>query len=233
MPPIIVWVVAAALEIAPIATGWTLIDEFAGRFVYFYTGYIFAPHIFRLARHAEAVPTRAMVALALWALVNGILVFTGSAELPMLVARARDGGSSGDRLHFGAAGQERIVGLLALLRASFDRHLSGFFLPMAATRVLLLKTGIIADIGTMSLIVTRRRRRRSAPALLARARTGLRFLFERPEGFWLTSKPRTALQPAEKLIPETFGAGARQALLMGARDPTFEHPCPQRLPLAR
>ena len=30
----------AALEIAPIQTGWTVIDEFAARFVYFYTGYV-------------------------------------------------------------------------------------------------------------------------------------------------------------------------------------------------
>ena len=29
-----------------------------------------------------------------------------------------------------------------------------FFLPMAATRTLLLKTGMIADVGTMSVIVT-------------------------------------------------------------------------------
>ncbi len=31
--------VAAALEIAPIDTGWTVPDEFAARFVYFYMGY--------------------------------------------------------------------------------------------------------------------------------------------------------------------------------------------------
>ncbi len=45
----IVWIAAAALETAPIETGWVIPDEFAARFVYFYTGYIFAPVIFRLA----------------------------------------------------------------------------------------------------------------------------------------------------------------------------------------
>jgi uncharacterized membrane protein YcfT len=39
VPPLAVWLFAAALEIAPIETGWTLIDEFASRFVYFYSGY--------------------------------------------------------------------------------------------------------------------------------------------------------------------------------------------------
>jgi uncharacterized membrane protein YcfT len=39
VPAIIIWLIAAALAIAPVHTGWTMIDEFAGRFVYFYTGY--------------------------------------------------------------------------------------------------------------------------------------------------------------------------------------------------
>src|SRR4051794_21247174 len=42
VPPWIVWLIAAALEIAHIHTGWTVADEFASRFVYFYTGYILA-----------------------------------------------------------------------------------------------------------------------------------------------------------------------------------------------
>ena len=33
MPPAAIWLVGAALEIAHVSTGWTLIDEFAARFV--------------------------------------------------------------------------------------------------------------------------------------------------------------------------------------------------------
>jgi uncharacterized membrane protein YcfT len=40
---------AVILQMAPIQTGWLVIDEFASRFVFFYTGYIFAPKIFALA----------------------------------------------------------------------------------------------------------------------------------------------------------------------------------------
>ncbi|HTO00277.1 MAG TPA: cbb3-type cytochrome c oxidase subunit I, partial [Microthrixaceae bacterium] len=47
LSPAIIWGFAAALEILPIHTGWTVIDEFASRFVYFYSGYIFAPYIFK------------------------------------------------------------------------------------------------------------------------------------------------------------------------------------------
>ena len=68
VPPRLVWLAAAALEIAPIETGWTAIDEFAARFVYFYTGYLFAPHIFALRGSAcRRGPDRAAPGLAAWA----------------------------------------------------------------------------------------------------------------------------------------------------------------------
>ena len=63
-----------------------------------------------------------------------------------------------------------------------------FFLPMAATRTLLLRTGLIHDIGTISLIVT------IAGVLGALAiwrialAAGANFLFERPAAFWIAPK---------------------------------------------
>ena len=73
-----------------------------------------------------------------------------------------------------------------------------FFLPMAATRTLLLQTGLIADIGMISLIVTVVG---VAGALLIwRLALALHanFLFERPDAFWIApKKARPALQPAE------------------------------------
>src|SRR6202140_4633661 len=69
MPPLVIWAVAAALEAAHISTGWTVIDEFGARFVYFYSGYLFASHVFALSDHARAPPQRALAGLALWALV--------------------------------------------------------------------------------------------------------------------------------------------------------------------
>src|SRR3954469_22993075 len=77
VPPAVIWLIAAALEIALIATGWTVIDEFAARFVYFYTGYLFAPRIFALAATVQAHPVTAGIALALWALFEGVAVFAG------------------------------------------------------------------------------------------------------------------------------------------------------------
>src|SRR3954470_25028790 len=56
VPPLVIWLIAAALESAPIETGWMLIDEFAARFVYFYTGYWLASYVFGLAVQAQAKP---------------------------------------------------------------------------------------------------------------------------------------------------------------------------------
>jgi uncharacterized membrane protein YcfT len=73
-----------------------------------------------------------------------------------------------------------------------------FFLPMAATRTLLLQEQWIHDIGTVSLAVTIMG---AAGALaiwrIARA-AGANFLFERPAAFWIAPKKAQAtLQAAE------------------------------------
>ena len=197
VPPVVIWLIAAALEIATIETGWTVIDEFASRFVYFYTGYVLAPLIFALAARAQWHVPAAMTGLLLWGLVNGFLVFAGYAPLPFI------------SLALGLLGAVAIVSLSALLAKtnvvdalrycgehSIVIYLA-FFLPMAMTRTLLVKTGIIADIGVISVLVTAAGV--IAPLLLLWLVRGtvLRFLFERPERFWLTPKPRLALQPAE------------------------------------
>src|SRR6478609_2941196 len=71
VPTWVIWLAAAALEIAPIATGWTVIDEFASRFVYFYTGYLLATRIFQIAAAVQARPMIAALGLVVWALFNG------------------------------------------------------------------------------------------------------------------------------------------------------------------
>ncbi len=196
MPPAAIWLVGAALEIAHVSTGWTVIDEFANRFVYFYTGYLFAPRIFALAAQLQARPAMAVLGLMAWALLDGVAVFAGYSDLPLV--------SLGLGL-IGACAVVSVSALLAMVHAFDPLRFCGrnsivvylaFFLPMATTRTLLLKTGIIPDIGAVSLIVT------TAGVLGALAiwwvtrGTRLDFLFVRPARFWL-APPRVALQPAE------------------------------------
>ena len=72
-----------------------------------------------------------------------------------------------------------------------------FFLPMAATRTLLVKAGWIADVGSISVIITAAGVFGSLALFWAVRGTWAAFLFERPKAFWLTPAKRAALQPAE------------------------------------
>src|SRR5471030_3444191 len=53
-PPPAIWFAAVALEMMHVATGWTVIDEFCARFVYFYSGYLFADIVFAWSDRARA-----------------------------------------------------------------------------------------------------------------------------------------------------------------------------------
>ena len=197
LPWLAIWLVGAALEIAHIDTGWTVIDEFAHRFVYFYTGYVFAPHVFALAARVQGKPGPALAGLAVWALINGALVLAGYADRPFVSLA----------LAFIGAGAVVVVAAL-MARSDVFRPLRycgqnsiviylAFFLPMAATRIALLKTGIITDLGTISLIVTAAGVVGALAWYWAVRGTPFRFLFERPA--WARRKPARipAMQPAE------------------------------------
>jgi uncharacterized membrane protein YcfT len=198
MPPLAVLSVATALEMAHVLTGWTVIDEFGARFVYFYSGYLFAPYVFALSDRARTRPGLALAGLALWAVVNGSLVGFGASEWPLV------------SLALGLAGACAIIvsgTLLARMQwLNFLRYCGehsiviylAFFLPMAATRTLLLRSGLIPDIGTVSLIVTVV----GVVGALAIWRIALAlradFLFERPAALWIAPKKTApALQAAE------------------------------------
>ena len=198
VPAPVIWGIAAGLEMTHIAPGWTMIDEFCARFVYIYSGYLFARYIFALSERARSQPLIAIAGLLAWAVINQGLVSLGVSEWPVI------------SLLLGYAGAVAIIiagtllaraQLLNALRFCGEHSIViylAFFLPMAATRTVLLKTGVIADIGTISLLVT------IAGVLGALAiwrlalSFGARFLFERPIAFWIAPpKPRAALQPAE------------------------------------
>src|SRR5437763_10605935 len=96
----------------------------------------------------------ALPSLALWAIVNCGHVILGCSEWPLV------------SLLLGLAGACAIVTigtLLARMRwLNFLRFCGehsiviylAFFLPMASMRTLMLKTGVVHDIGMISLIVT-------------------------------------------------------------------------------
>ena len=198
LPAPLIWSAAAVLEMSHISTGWTVIDEFCARFVYFYSGYLFAGYVFALSDRARARPGLALAGLVLWALIDGGMVASEFSEWPLI------------SLALGLAGACAIVTSgtllarmhwLTFLRYCGERSIViylAFFLPMAATRTLLLKTGIIHDIGTISLIVTIMGVAGALALWRIALKAGANFLFERPPAFWIApQKPQATLQAAE------------------------------------
>ena len=198
IPPLVVWLAGAALQVATIHTGSTVIDEFAGHFVFFYTGYLAAPRIFALADKMPAEPELVFGGLAIWTLMNVLLVFNGLAGLALV------------SLALGLAGAAAVVSLSTLMAKSdvfkplrycgrnwIIIYLASF-LPMAASRSLLLKAGWITDVGTISALVTVAGVIGALALFWAVRHTRFRFLFERPERSWLAPpKPTLSMQPAE------------------------------------
>lgn len=197
LPPLLIWAIAALLETAHVATGWTMIDEFCARFVYFYSGYLFATQVFALSDRARAMPLLALAGLVAWALVNAGIVYVGYSEWPVI------------SLMLGFAGAIAIIvsgTLLAKMQwLSFLRFCGehsiviylAFFLPMATTRAVLLRFSPF-DIGTISLLVTVAGVIGALVIWRLALAVGATFLFERPDAFWIAPrKAKPALQPAE------------------------------------
>jgi uncharacterized membrane protein YcfT len=193
VPPVMMWLVAALLQIVSIHTGWIVIDEFCARFVYFYTGYVLAPYVFDFAATVEANRREALLFLAAWAVFEAVMVFNGYAALPMVglglgflgalavIATSVLFSTRKWALPLRYAGQNSIVVYLA------------FFLPMAATRITLLKFAPELDLGVVALMVTVVGVVTPLILHVLVKNTSLRFLFARPG--W-AKLPPTASQPA-------------------------------------
>ena len=188
----------ACLEMTHLNTGWTVPDEFCARFVYFYSGYWMASRIFGFAAAAQSQPRLALMTLAVWAFANGVLVHLGVSTMP------------GVSLALGLAGACAVIAVGALLaRMNWLNALRycgehsiviylGFFLPMAAMRIALLRFGVITDIGWASVIITAFGVIGALGMWWGARNTQLKSLYERLAMFWLTDKPGAAsLQAAE------------------------------------
>jgi uncharacterized membrane protein YcfT len=192
LPNWALWLGAAAIQTVSLHTGWEAIDDYGAHyFVFFLTGYMLAPTVFKIAAWAGENAGLAMACLAGWFVFNATVAFEPShidgietmAQVPVL------------RIAFGLIGAVAVVAIASLLSrfdaARFIRYAGrnsivlyvSFVLPMAATRIALIKSGLVEDVGVVSLIVTAVA---VAVPLVLHAlvrNTRARFLFERPERF--------------------------------------------------
>ncbi|MEP6808647.1 MAG: acyltransferase family protein [Chthoniobacterales bacterium] len=159
------FVFGAILMLLQITSGVEAIDHFAMYFVYFYAGYAFAPLVFRIVAWGQAHVRITVTGLIIYALIEGYLVFAGGSEL--LPRGLNMGYASNPFVHLtlGFCGSMLICLTASLLvrirwmnwlrwlgQHSIVVYLS-FSIPMAATRTLILKMGVLRDISTVSVIV--------------------------------------------------------------------------------
>ncbi len=184
------WLAAAVAQTFPMHTGWEAIDDYGARYyVFFLTGYLAAPQVFKLAVWVREHAAEAAIGLAGWFSFNAAVAFSASP----VAGYAMVADVPGVRIAVGLIGAIAVVTAASLLSrmnwAGFLRYAGrnsivlyvSFVLPMAATRILLLKSGLVASVGLASLIVTV-----AALAVPLALHAGLRntwarFLYERPE----------------------------------------------------
>jgi uncharacterized membrane protein YcfT len=198
-------------------TGIFLIDEFFSRFVFFYTGFAFAPVILAYARSVARMPAALLAgSLALWAIVNTLGMTTGLANVPVFelgfaalgiaaviatcVALTRQ--TALQRLVPGRQNLAKRLGLiLGNALAYFGRNSIVIYLAftifMALTRTVALKStahlGLAVD-GGMIALVSAIAGFSGALVLHRMVRTTVfKFLFERPTMFrWSSTRQRIA-----------------------------------------
>lgn len=175
--------IAVIAHVLPVSTGWLVIDQLAGFFVSFLAGHLLRERIIDFASGIAANPLPALLLLFLWAPVHAMALQNPSVPGSGLLLAAL-GTAAIVTVAVGAALIRPRVGAVEGL-AWIGRHsiviYLAFFLPMAVTRTLIVKTGLVTDIGLASLITTAAAL--TGPIVLFHATriTGLgRFLFERP-----------------------------------------------------
>ena len=186
LPAPLVFIAAALLETAAqtglIHTGFTLVDEFAGRFVYFYAGFWLAKNVFSFADRIDQLkPQQIFSGLAVWGLVNYAGVAYGLSTM------------AGFSLIMGFMGAGAVIAtgvLLSKFKLAEALRYCGtnsiviylaFFLFMAATRTLLLRFAPMLGLEAIAVLTTAAGV--LGPLALFRAvkGTSTNFLFSRPQ----------------------------------------------------
>ncbi len=152
VPPWVMWLGAVALHSTQIETEWTVINQFASRYVYFYSGYVLAPHVFRIAEWAHARAGAALGYLVCWGVINGLMVAAAWAELPIVSLALGYAGALGVILSAVMLSKLSWTGPLRYLgQNSIVVYLGDFWVCRIVVRALAL---MIGDVGALALAST-------------------------------------------------------------------------------
>jgi uncharacterized membrane protein YcfT len=176
---------SAALHSLRVDTGWHVPDQFAARYVFFYSGFVAAPHIFRLAGWFGERPHVAAAYLCAWAILNELAVASGIASTASLALG-----------YVGALAV--IVAAVSLSRCEWAaplRYLGASSIvvylgeALVSTLVARLVFALDGDAGSLALVATILTIFGTLVLRAVLASTPAGFLYARPA--WLTAEPRS------------------------------------------
>lgn len=192
-PMTVVMAIAIAIKLADLNTGWKMIDRFGLYFVFFYSGYIFSPYLFRIADWARTHVRETLAILAAWSIANLILVTFRINWIPV------------GHLVMGHAGALAVL-LLAVVFARMHsmRWLAylgehsivaylAFVVPLFILRKALIKYQFDLDIGTLSLLFGVLSILSAFILYWSVRHTPFRFLFQRPGWASIAQRPKLTL----------------------------------------
>ncbi len=186
---------ALTLYFSNLNTGWTIPDEFTHRFIFFVSGVYGAPYVFQMAEWARTHMAAALGTSAAMFVAVGAIVFSGAVDIrAMELLTGYVGGAATLMLVAMLVARGWAAPLTYIGSRSLYVFLA-FFLPMAATRIALLKVGVTnGDLLTLACIVMSV----GLPLLAYRIvkDTPLAFFFVRPQAFRLKPGGGTQEAPA-------------------------------------
>jgi uncharacterized membrane protein YcfT len=202
LPPQKVFVAAALLQIGFatgwVDTGWIVANQFAVWFVFFFAGFVAAPHVFEFADRIDGHAPQIWNVLLGWAVVNAAFVALSVSGLPLI------------SLALGFAGTAAIIALsiqlcrfkwLTILRYA-GRHCLIIYLtfpiPVVVLQQALAANGRIGDAGLACLVITLGGV--AMPLILHRLvrATPLKMIYQRPRSLRLRNARN---QSAASLLP--------------------------------
>lgn len=203
VPAVVMLAGAALMHGLEVKTGWGAIDDYlAHYYVFFLAGYLLAPVVFAVAAWSRRNTSKSLLVIAAWAIANGVLAFSPApgpqsstlAELPVLSLMLGGAGAVAVVMAASVLSKFEIARFIAYCGKNSIVLYVSFMIPMAVTRIAIVKTGVVTDTGAASLIVWLVALVSPLVVHAVLRVTPLRFLYERPT--WLKLPYRQPTAPA-------------------------------------
>ncbi|MBO6634454.1 acyltransferase family protein [Parvibaculum sp.] len=184
--PVYVFFFAIALYFMRLDTGWMLIDEFAWRFIWFVSGVYGAKHVFEIADWARARPASGLLLAATLLASVGTVVFSHLIDIRGLELLMGFAGAGAAVMLVSIAASNGLAFPLTFVGKHSLYVFLSFFLPMATTRIAMVKLGFengdLVTLVALTIAVV-------SPIIGFRIleKTPLNFLYIRPDMFRLTA----------------------------------------------